>query len=223
MNKELHDLLIAILVLFACLVLWAIGLLFLIDIPVFAEKETYKPVYTEHKADWSADYLWKELSKFSPNDKITAGVMGYFWRESFFRSDAIAGWPIFDEIQHCDSSAEFTKIVDAGLHDKSSYEYYEHHIRDVYGGYGLGQWLSPSYLSHYYEFVRERGGSIGDASLQCEFIFESMRRNEKLWDYLLEDQTAFDCGMHIGTLYDGTYMASTIAGFADIFYKEYTE
>jgi len=223
MDKEFYKLLIAILALAFCLYVWIIGLLYFVATPAFAEERAYEPVYTEHKADWSADYLWKELSKFSPNDKIAAGVMGYFWRESFFRSDAIAGWPVFDDIQQCDSSVEFTKTVDKGLHDRSSYEYYEHYISDIYGGYGLGQWLSPNYLNHFYEFVRERGGSIGDASLQCEFIFESMHRDEKLWTYLMEDETAFDCGMHIGTLYDGTCMAGTIAYYADMFYKEYAK
>ena len=179
------------------------------------------PVITEHKEDWSADFLWEELSKYSPNDKITAGVMGYFWRESFFRSDAIAGWPWFDMIEHSNASLDFTLKVDEGLKDRSSYDYYIHQIRNVYGGYGLGQWLSPNYLKHFYEFVREKDGSIGDARLQCEFIFLSLQRNEKLWAMLLEDKTAFDCGLHIGTLYDGTSMAGTIGFYADEFYKEY--
>lgn len=181
------------------------------------------PVITEHKEDWSADFLWEELSKYSPNDKITAGVMGYFWRESFFRSDAIAGWPWFDIIEHSNSSLEFTLKVDEGLKDRSSYDYYIHQIQNVYGGYGLGQWLSMNYLKHFYEFVREREGSIGDAKLQCEFIFQSLQRNEKLWEMLLEDKTAFDCGLHIGALYDGTDMASTIGFYADQFYTKYSD
>lgn len=180
------------------------------------------PVITEHKEDWSADFLWEELSKYSPSDKITAGVMGYFWRESFFRSDAIAGWPWFDIIEHSNSSLDFTLKVDEGLKDHSSYDYYIHQIHDVYGGYGLGQWLSMNYLNHFYEFVREREGSIGDAKLQCEFIFLSLQRNEKLWEMLLEDKTAFDCGLHIGTLYDGTDMASAIGTYADQFYTKYS-
>ena len=206
----------------AWLLILIILLIFVRAIPAYAEEsEELKPVLTEHKADWSADFLWEELSKYSPNDYITAGVMGYFWRESFFRSDAIAGWPYFDMIQHSNSSLDFTLKVDQGLADNSSYDYYIHQIRNVYGGYGLGQWLSMNYLDHFYEFVRDREGSIGDARLQCEFIFESMKRNEKLWNILMEDESAFACGLHIGTLYDGTSMAGTIAGYADQFYKEY--
>lgn len=181
------------------------------------------PVVTEHKEDWSADFLWEELSKYSPNDKITAGIMGYFWRESFFRSDAIAGWPWFDIIEHSNSSLDFTLKVDEGLKDRSSYDYYIHQIQNVYGGYGLGQWLSPNYLNHYYDFIHEKEGSIGDARLQCEFIFLSLQRNEKLWDMLLEDKTAFYCGLHIGTLYDGTDMASAIGTYADQFYIKYSD
>lgn len=186
--------------------------------PAYAE---YEPVITEHKEEWSADFLWEELSRYSPNDQITAGIMGYFWRESYFRSDAIAGWPDFDRIQNTNSSLDFTRIVDEGLSDNSSYDYYIHHIRDIYGGYGLGQWVSLNYLNHYYEFIKERKGSIGDAKLQCEFIFESLQRNEKLWELLLQDKTAIECGMHIGALYDGTSMAGVIASYADEFYKKY--
>lgn len=208
-------------VLFILLCLF-VSLIFLKATPAEACYEE-GPIVTEHKEDWSADFLWEELSKYSPNDKITAGVMGYFWRESFFRSDAIAGWPWFDLIEHSNSSLDFTLKVDEGLKDRSSYDYYIHQIRNVYGGYGLGQWLSMNYLDHFYEFVRERKGSIGDARLQCEFIFLSLERNEELWEMLLEDKTAFDCGLHIGTLYDGTEMASTIGTYADQFYRRYAE
>ena len=181
----------------------------------------YEPVITEHKSEEAADFLWEELSKYSPNDYVTAGAMGYFWRESYFRSDAIAGWPYFDLIQKSNSSLDFTLKIDEGLKDGSSYDYFYHHVRDIYGGYGLGQWVSPNYLKHFYEFIREKEGSIGDAKLQCEFIFESMQRNEKLWDKLLEAKTASECGLYIGTLYDGTSMAGVIASHADRFYKEY--
>ena len=207
-------------------VLWILILLLFVllakSVPAFAESEDLGPIITEHKSEESADFLWKELSKYSPNDKITAGVMGYFWRESFFRSDAIAGWPWFDLIENSNSSLDFTIKVDEGLKDRSSYDYFFHQIQNVYGGYGLGQWLSPNYLKHFYEFVREKEGSIGDARLQCEFIFESLQRNEKLWDMLMEDETAFDCGLHIGTLYDGTNMAGTIGTYADQFYTKYS-
>ena len=216
MNEEMNRYLR---VLFILLCLF-VSLIFLKAIPAEACYEE-GPVVTEHKKEWSADFLWEELSKYSPNDKITAGIMGYFWRESFFRSDAIAGWPWFDLIEHSNASLDFTLKVDKGLKDRSSYDYYIRQIRNVYGGYGLGQWLSPNYLDHFYDFVCEKDGSIGDARLQCEFIFESLQRNEKLWDMLLEDKTAFDCGLHIGTLYDGTSMAGTIGNYADQFYKEY--
>ena len=221
--NEFTKLLIAILVLVWCVLLWIVGLLYLTSTPAYAEELIEGPVLTEHKADWSADFLWEELSKYSPDDKITAGVMGYFWRESFFRSDAIAGWPWFDIIEHGNASLDFTLKVNEGLKDRSSYNYYIHQIRNVYGGYGLGQWLSMNYLDHYYDFVREKEGSIGDARLQCEFIFLSLQRNEKLWGMLLNDQTAYDCGLHIGTLYDGTDMASTIGTYADQFYRRYAD
>ena len=219
MKNEFLKLLLAIIVFACCLFIWVIALGYYTATHAYAYDDG--PVITEHKSEESEKFLWEELSRYSPNDKITAGVMGYFWRESFFRSDAIAGWPYFDFIEKSNSSLDFTLKVDEGLKDGSSYDYYYHQIHNVYGGYGLGQWLSPHYLKHFYEFVQEREGSIGDAKLQCEFIFESLRQNEKLWAMLLEDKTAFDCGLHIGALYDGTSMAGVIGTYAENFYKEY--
>lgn len=184
-------------------------------------EEAYEPVYTEVKTKESADLIWEELSKYTPNDMITAGIMGYFFRESGFRSDAIGGYIYFNLGRETDICQEFTETVDKGLHDRSSWDYYEHMISDIHGGYGLGQWLSPNYLEHFYEFIREREGSIGDARLQCEFVVESMKRNEKLWAMLLEDKTAADCGRHIGIFYDGTSMHDLIADYANEFYEEY--
>ena len=212
-----------LIIILAEIVVWILFSLFLlgIDSAYAIYEDGTEPVLTEYKSQESADFLWEELSKYSPNDMITAGVMGYFWHESFLRSDGIAGWPMFDISQGCNSSLAFTTKVDEGLHDGSSYEYFKHCVRDIYGGYGLGQWLSEHYLEHFYEFVREREGSIGDARLQCEFIFESMQRHEKLWNMLMEAKTPFDCGMAIAVWYDGSSMPGAIASHAERYYEEY--
>ena len=195
--------------------------------PIEKEKprKIYTPVVTEHKAKESADYIWETLSKHSPNDIITAGIMGYFWRESNFRSDAVAGWHERNIGRGSDICIEFTSEVDAGLHDGSSREYFIEKVSVNYGGYGLGQWLSIGYLEHFYDFIRSRKGSIGDAELQCEFIFESMKQNEELWQMLLECETAAQAGRRIAIWYDGASWEGVnyISTLAHEFYKEYTE
>lgn len=188
-----------------------------------AVEEVYIPVYTEHNALESEEFIWNELSKYSPSEYITAGIMGYFWRESYMRSDAVAGWPTRNLGRETDICKSFTQEVDAGLEDRSSKDYFMDMIRLHYGGYGLGQWLGVGYLEHFYEFVRERHGSIGDAAIQCEFIFESIQKNEKLWESLLEAKNAEQCGRRIGYMYDGTGSdgANTMGSRAKVYYKRF--
>lgn len=186
-------------------------------------EEVYEPVITEYDSEESEDYIWEQLSLYSPNDEITAGIMGYFYRESKMRSDSVAGWPERNLWQETDICEDFTKLVDDGLHDGSSKEYFKEMTRVHYGGYGLGQWSADCYLDHYYEFVREREGSIADAALQCEFIFESLQENEELWEELLKCTTAYQTGRRIALYYDGTSHESAegIAHFAAQYHKTY--
>ena len=181
-------------------------------------------VATEYKAEWSEEFIWEELSKYSPNDKITAGIMGYFLRESQMRSDAVAGYTVRNLAKDVDDiCVDFVETIDAGLEDGSTKDEFIELVNVHYGGFGLGQWSNVTYLEHFYDFVQDKGGSIADAEIQCEFIFESFRVNDELWNALLECNTALQCGRRIGYLYDGTgeLGSETIASMADIYYRRF--
>ena len=169
------------------------------------------------------DEIWGYLSEYAPNDQIAAGVMGFFFRESRLKANSVAGWPARNYGIDYDICEKFVEDVDAGLHDGSTREMFIQTVNIHFGGYGLGQWSNVGYLEHFYDFMSERGGSIGDAKLQCEFIFESMRQNERLWKELLECTKAAQCGRRIGYLYDGTGAlgAETIADVAQYYYGRY--
>ena len=158
----------------------------------------YEPVYTEHKSPESAEYLWNELSKHSPSDAVTAGVLGMFWRESFLQSDVVAGAHLRGETV----SEDFTAKIDAGLHDGSTREEFIHSAHHRFGGYGLCQWIGD-YLGDFYDFIREREGSIGDAALQCEFTIQSMKECEGLWEFIVDNPDPMSVARRIGSLYDG--------------------
>jgi len=81
-------------------------------------------VVTKYKSEESNDIIYNALSKSSTNEKIIAGIMGYFYRESQMRSDAVAGWPSRDIKEELDFSKNFTEKVDAGLSDGSTKEYF---------------------------------------------------------------------------------------------------
>lgn len=181
-------------------------------------------VATDYKSEKSEELVWNELSKYSPSDAVTAGIMGYFYRESQMRSDAIAGWPGRNYTKGItDICSEFVEKIDAGLKDGSTKDEFIEKVNIHYGGFGLGQWSDPKYLGHFYEFVQESGGSIADAEVQCAFIFESMQQNERLWTEIQELDDAYRVGRRIGYLYDGTgeLGAETIASFAKMYYERF--
>lgn len=204
--KKYLGMCLAIVVIFSCLVPCANG--DYADMP--------KPFSDEEE-------FWEMLSEYSPNDILTAGVMGFFYRESRLKADSVAGWPARDYGFDTSICETFTKLIDMGLEDGSSRDVFIEAVNIHFGGYGLGQWSNVQYLEHFYDFMKDKGGSIGDARLQCEFIFESLKLNEALWEDLLECTTAFQCGRRIGYKYDGTndLGAETIASVADIYYRRF--
>ena len=171
------------------------------------------------------DAIWSYICERAPNDHIAAGVMGFFYRESRLKANSVAGWPQCNIGFDYDICEKFVSDVDAGLEDGSTKEMFVQTVNIHYGGYGLGQWSNVGYLEHFYDFMSEHGDSIGDEKLQCEFIFESMMQNERLWKELLECQNAAQCGRRIGYLYDGTNAlgAETISDVATYYYRKFHE
>ena len=153
--------------------------------------------------------------------------MGYFWRESFFRSDATAGWtanPVYNAHNGNLSPEEFTRMIDAGLADGSTREEFIQVVSRDRGGYGLGQWQSPDYVGALYDFAREWGSSIGDAEMQCAFTVGHIRENEELWQKLCSTDDPYKAGLYIGVLYDGTTTGyQYIAASSKILFDRYTE
>lgn len=168
----------------------------------------------EIKAYGDEEEIWEILTEITPTDEIAAGIMGFFYRESRLKSDAVAGWDVRSE----ETCEEFVKAVDDGI-DKDEF------VRRVqdYGGFGLGQWVSHDYVGSLYDFIKKHDYSIADVSAQCGFAIESMMENGLLWSELLECSTAIQCGRRIGLLYDGTTAegAEAIAGFADYYWRKF--
>lgn len=181
-------------------------------------------VVTKYKSEESNDIIYNALSKSLTNEKIIAGIMGYFYRESQMRSDAVAGWPSRDIKEELDFSKNFTEKVDAGLSDGSTKEYFIEQVHIHFGGYGLGQWMSKHYLEELYNFAQEWGTSIGDAEMQCAFMIWSIEhQSPKLWEQIQDETDLWIIGRKIGRLYDGTgeLGSETIASFAQEYYKKY--
>ena len=171
----------------------------------------------EIKAYGDEEEIWEYLVDLTPNEQIAAGIMGFFYRESRLKADAVAGWDVREE-GICE---KFVKEVDGGMNE----EEFIQAVQD-FGGFGLGQWMNHDYLSDLYNFMFEEqdfgnADSIADVKGQCEFAVWSLQQNEELWSELLKCTTAIQCGRRIGIYYDGTSAegAEAIAGFAQYYYE----
>ena len=165
--------------------------------------------------------IWEELEQWFPNEKIRAGVMGLFWKESNFKSNALAGY-MYHEKNICE---KFCKEINDNLVEKETKEKFIRMVRYKYGGFGLSQWSTEKYLSDFYDFIIEKNGIIEDTSLQCEFTYVTINQNKKLMEALeIYQDDEIMCGRIIGYLYDGATPehCEAIASAAQFYYEKYS-
>ena len=195
----------------------AVLALLLLITPAHAER------VTERKSVEDEAWLWDALSQHSPSDVVTAAVLSYFWRESQYRSDAVAGWGNSLAGYGIDLCETVTEKTDAGLSDGSSRDWFIKKARR-HGGYGLGQWYRASYVEDLYDFAREWGTSIGDAEMQCAFVFHSLERKEDIWKRLKRCKDPEKAGRLVAIYYDGTRTGVEYIGYkAGRLYDKYHE
>ena len=194
-------------------------------VPESPAPEAHTLILTEYQSEESEAFLWDCLSKYSPSDAITAAVLAMFWRESAYRSDAVARWHTSSRYLGYDLCEEFTKTVDEGLADGSSRDYFIEKTHYATGGYGLGQWSAWHYLEDYYDFAREWGTSIGDAEMQCAFVIQHLQSMDEVWQKLIDaGEDPVDTGFVIGRFYDGTSRGEGyIAQISGELYEKYTQ
>ena len=170
-----------------------------------------EPIITEYKSQESEDYLWEILVEESPNEYVAAGILGYFWRESFYRSDAVTHW----EKHASDPCKEFTEKLDNA--DREEFVA----LVQQSGGYGLGQWYAESHLESFYDFCKGSGASFADAEMQCRFTVHMCMNDPGIWDTLQSARNALEAGKIIGHLHHGsTVGAETIGAKAEQIFKE---
>ena len=179
---------------------------------------------TERKSSEAEELIWSTLSEHSPSDVIKAGVMGYFWRESQFKSDSVTGWATLKARDGFDLCGYVVEKVDSGMEDGSSRDWFIEAIRSC-GGYGLGQWYSVDYLEALYDFARDSGASIANAEMQCAFVIASLKENTELWEELTATDDPAEAGRLIAVYYDSSvdgapYMGYCAAYYYNMFHKE---
>lgn len=165
--------------------------------------------------------IWNLINKYSPNEYITAGIMGMYYRESNLQSDAVGG---YQENNNKNINRDFHKKIDAGLAKGKTKKYFIEKINIYYGGYGLCQWCWD-HIPRLYDFAREYGAiSIADAEMQIAFTFYEIKEYyPDLWEVLLNTKSAYKAGSRLATYYDGTGANWVIGNYAKRYYNRYAK
>ena len=175
-------------------------------------------IITEYDDPVSETFLWECLLEESGGDEmLSAAVLGYFYRESRYRSDAVTSWSRELSVTGEDPCEAFTKKL-----DRMSRSEFVESVRKR-GGYGLGQWYAEEYLEQLYDFCKGRRASFADAKMQCAFTVHSIINDDELMERLESMSTPSEYGKIIGKYYDGSATAGdTIAFYAHKIYTERT-
>lgn len=98
-------------------------------------------------------------------------MMGNMWAESTLKSDIVE--------KRCSmGDFDYTYAVDNGIITRWQF------MSDSYG-YGLCQWTYSTRKDHLYMFARERGVSISDEKMQCDFCLQELQTEYgELYRYL---------------------------------------
>lgn len=196
--------------------------------PTFLPQQTTIPISISYTITYEDDsnsiqYLWDTLNQYTENKKITAGILAVYYRESKFQSNCVCGWHSYYKATGINLCETETKIIDAGLSDGSSWEYFYNTCRINHFGYGLCQWYANTYITDFYQFAQEWNTSIADAEMQCAFTVWSIKNHHNgLWEFLNTCESATTAGYYLGTIYDGSKDGGEDFGeLADYYYKLY--
>lgn len=121
-----------------------------------ADTKEETPATSDEETIWN--YLYDKLG----NAYGTAGMMGNLYAESALRPTNLQNTY---EKKLGYSDAEYTAAVDNGS--------YDNFIKDS-AGYGLAQWTYWSRKQALLEFAKANGKSIGDLSMQLDFIWKEL-------------------------------------------------
>ena len=129
--------------------------------------------------------IWNYFKAQGFSDAGVAGVIGNLQAES--------GCSPINAQQHANnllgmSDEEFTAAVDDGTISRDTF------LSASFGqyGYGLVQWTSPDRKGSLYDFARSRGVSIGDLTMQLDFIMKELESYSALKSLLKTTSSVSD-------------------------------
>ncbi len=120
----------------------------------------------------NAKTIWDFLKEKGLNDFAVAGLMGNLKAESALNPKNLQG-SYEKKLDFTDES--YTAAVDNGT--------YDNFVRDK-AGYGLAQWTYWSRKENLLDFAKSKGASIGDLSMQLEFLWKELQGYKSVMETL---------------------------------------
>ena len=158
--------------------------------------------------------IWSYLLKHIKNEFGVAGLMGNLYAESGLRSNNLQNTY---EKKFGMNDEQFTKAVDEGRFDfcqKGSF------------GYGLAQWTYITRRQNLYNFCKSKKTSIGDCSMQLEFLIQEIKGYKTVWNTLLNAKSVKEASDIVLTQYEKPADQSDTVknkreNFGQTFYNKY--
>ena len=143
-----------------------------------------------------------------------AGLMGNLYAESGLRSNNLQN---AYEKKLGMSDEQYTSAVDSGR--------YTNFVKDA-AGFGLAQWTYWSRKQNLLNYAKSVGASIGDLSMQLEFLVTELRGYPMLMSTLLQAKSVKEASDAVLTKYERPAdQSETVkkkrASFGETFYKKY--
>lgn len=166
-------------------------------------------------ANSNEETIWNYLYGKLGNAYGTAGLMGNLYAESALRPTNLQNTY---EKKLGYSDAEYTAAVDNGS--------YDNFIKDS-AGYGLAQWTYWSRKQALLEFAKAEGKSIGDLSMQLDFIWKELTESYSGLLTTLKTATSVrDASTAVLTIYErpadqGESVQTKRASYGQTYYDKY--
>ena len=164
----------------------------------------------QEKTIW--DYLLSQIG----NEYGVAGLMGNLYAESGLISTNLQNsynkkLNITDE--------EYTLLVDGGN--------YPDFITDK-AGYGLAQWTFYSRKQNLLAYARSKGKSIGDLSMQLEFLIKELKGYKSVWNTLTSARNVSEAAVIVLTEFEkpadqGINVKNKRTEYGQIYYSKYAK
>ena len=164
----------------------------------------------------NAKIIWEFLKGKGLNDFAVAGIMGNLQAESSLNPKNLQG-SYEKKLGFTDD--EYTSAVDSGE--------YDNFVKDK-AGYGLAQWTYWSRKEKLLNFAKENNASVGDLSMQLEFLWKELQGYKSVMSKLQKATSILEASNAVLTGYEkpsnqGESAQTKRASFGQAYYDTYAK